>query len=126
MRASTMILVSAAAILAPALTSADAGQAKSEPSAHTAPAPITTVQVTATARVDDASSSGNPDEIVCHTIPPTTGTRLGGSRECQTSRYWNARRQASREALMHAQSLGMQQPLKDFGAEPPGHIAAPR
>ena len=114
MRMVTMVLVSAAAMLVPALASADPAptQAAPAPSMQTAPAPTVTAQ---TAPVAAASSTSDLDEVVCRMTPPATGSRLGGARECHTAREWNRRQQNSQDTLMKSQSVGMQQPLKTLG-----------
>jgi cytochrome c5 len=117
MRVLTLVLVSAATIMAPALASADPApaQAASAPSAQTVPAPTVTAQTAPAVPVAAASSASNSDEVVCRMTPPMTGSRLGGARECHTAREWNRRQQESQDTLMKAQSLGIQQPLNTLG-----------
>jgi cytochrome c5 len=115
MRMVTMVLVSAAAMLVPALASADSAPTQAAPSAQTAPAPTVTAQTATAAPVAAASSTSDLDEVVCRMTPPATGSRLGGARECHTAREWNRRQQNSQDTLMKSQSVGMQQPLKTLG-----------
>ena len=120
MRVWTMVLVSAVAIMVPALASADPGQVAAPGAAATAAAPLSppaaaaaapapTVQAPATPVVSQAS---NPDEVVCRMSAPTTGSRLGGGRECHTQRAWDARQQESQRALVNAQKVGFATPGK--------------
>jgi hypothetical protein len=48
----------------------------------------------------------NPDEIVCKTSPPPTGTRLGATRQCLTARDWARRQEEAQRILSKAQTLG--------------------
>jgi hypothetical protein len=92
MRILTMVLFSAAAIIAPALVSADPGQTPTAPAtaSQSASSKMETVTITATAPqvapATAASATSDPDAIVCLMIPPRTGSRIGGSRECYTRR----------------------------------------
>ena len=108
MRALTMILVSAATILVPVLASADPApaQSASAPSVQTAPATVT-AQTTPAAPAVAASSTSNPDEVVCRMSPPATGSRLGGARECHTAREWNRRMEDDQRMLATTQQHGL-------------------
>jgi hypothetical protein len=45
-----------------------------------------------------ASTSEDLDKIVCRTLPPKTGSRIGPQRECRTQREWdNIREQDQKE-----------------------------
>lgn len=107
MRIMTMVLVSAATMLVPALASADPAQAHAAPapSVQTALAPTVMAQAAPAAA---ASSASDPDEVVCRMTPPATGSRLGGARECQTAREWDRRRQESQRILESSQRSGLQ------------------
>jgi hypothetical protein len=117
MRSLTMVLVSAAAMLVPALASADPGQVAAPDATATAAAPVSPSEAapaapaqTATAQAPAApvgSQASNPDEVVCRMSAPTTGSRLGGGRECHTQRAWDARQQESQRALVSAQKTGL-------------------
>ena len=64
-----------------------------------------TVAPTTVARVQPASAStANPDEIVCRSMAPPTGTRLGARRVCQSQRQWDVEREAEQQELMKAQT----------------------
>jgi hypothetical protein len=45
---------------------------------------------------------------VCKTGAPTTGTRLGASRECHTQREWNERAAQAQNNTENAQRQGLQ------------------
>jgi hypothetical protein len=102
------ILAVSAAVLMPALASADPGQTQAAPAATdqsaTAPAPA---QRTAQANTSTASDA-DLDRIECRTSPPATGTRLGGTRECHSVRDWNQRQQDAQDDLKRTQMLGHQ------------------
>lgn len=55
---------------------------------------------TASAPADD------PDQIICKSTPPPTGTRLGGGRECHTKKEWDQRQKDAEDAVMHGQQIG--------------------
>ena len=41
--------------------------------------------------------ANSQDEILCKTVAPETGTRMGARKVCHTRRQWNALRQDDRE-----------------------------
>jgi hypothetical protein len=53
-----------------------------------------------------ASPSSNPDEVICRMSPATTGSRLGGGRECHTQHEWEAMRRQAQENLSNQQMQG--------------------
>jgi len=55
---------------------------------------------TASAPADD------PDQIICKSTPPPTGTRLGGGRECHTKREWDQRQKDSESEVVRGQEIG--------------------
>lgn len=61
------------------------------------------------------ASGSDPNEIVCKSMAPTTGTRLGGGRECHTQREWDDRQKASQKALMDKQMHGLQSCIGSCG-----------
>ena len=63
--------------------------------------------------VQGKSDSDSLDKIECRTSAPTTGTRLGGSRECRAVRDWKERQQNSQDMLERTQILGSQ-PLRSL------------
>jgi hypothetical protein len=122
MRVLTVLAVSTA--LMPALVLADPAQPQTVPitGAQAAPTSATPSPGTAAPAAPSVSehvivhgdaSNDSLDEIVCKTLPPQTGTRLGGSRECHTVRQWKEEQKQAQGVLAHNQSLGMQQPLRD-------------
>ena len=123
MRVLTKVLFSAAIILAPALASADPGQVQAAPGATVETAPTTMPTVTITAKtpqaapVTAASTASDPDEVVCRTSPPTTGTRLGAARECHTQRDWDNRMKESQRITAGTQMMGLQGPLSSPGGK---------
>lgn len=69
--------------------------------ATTAPmAPAATAVATNTA---DAA----PDQIVCKSLGPSTGTRLGSRHICQTAREWEMQQKAHQADVMHEQTRGL-------------------
>ena len=50
----------------------------------------------------------DPDQIICKTSPPPTGTRLGGGRECHTKREWDDQQKLNQQALQDAQTKGLE------------------
>lgn len=46
------------------------------------------------------------DDIVCRVVPPTTGTRLGGGRECHKRREWAQRQQDSQDITRRQETIG--------------------
>jgi hypothetical protein len=115
MRVLALLAFSASAFMAPALASADPGQPQVTPaaSAQTAPAAPATVQSAPVATPVQAPPAGqvntavNLNEVVCRSSPPTTGTRLGGGRECHSMREWNERQQEAQRMLQLEQNTGL-------------------
>jgi hypothetical protein len=64
-----------------------AGSAALADAAAPAPAPAATT----------TTNSGDLDKMVCRTLTPATGTRLGVRRECRTQREWDDIRQQSQK-----------------------------
>ncbi|HEX3431942.1 MAG TPA: hypothetical protein VHT03_13760 [Rhizomicrobium sp.] len=91
MRVFAALLFSSAVVLVPALAAA---QATTAPAAPTAPAATTD------------TSGVNLDEIVCRNSPPTTGSRLGGGRECHSVREWNDRERQAQDLTREQQRVG--------------------
>lgn len=102
MRIFAALLFSSAVVLAPALASAQTTAATSAPAPTAPPAQ-------AAAPASD-SSAVNLDEIVCRNQPPTTGSRLGGGRECHTVREWNQREREAQDITRHQQMTGFKVP----------------
>jgi hypothetical protein len=53
-----------------------------------------------------ASSAANLDEVVCKTLPPKLGSRIGGGRECRTQRVWNWIQRDSQEITRRQEQMG--------------------
>lgn len=51
-----------------------------------------------------AAPAADPNQIICKTMDPPTGTRLGPRRICQTQRQWDDEAQQARQQLMQMQS----------------------
>jgi hypothetical protein len=70
------------------------------------PAPVTTPVNT-----PDAASAGtnpsDPNEIVCRSMAPPTGTRLGTRRVCQTRHEWEMQYQETQRELQRQLNQGM-------------------
>jgi hypothetical protein len=43
------------------------------------------------------------DQVVCHSMPPPTGSLLGAHRECHTQREWTARQQQAEQEIEKTQ-----------------------
>ena len=127
MRILTMVLFSAAAIIAPALVSADPGQTPTAPAtaSQSASSKMETVTITAkapqVAPATAASATSDPDAIVCLMIPPRTGSRIGGSRECHTRRDWDRNRKESETILSGMQMHGLQGATSGMDIRQMGH-----
>jgi len=103
------ILAVTAAVLMPVAASADPDQLQTAPTpdAQAAPGPATTQTAQAKPVPTATAAVSNLDEIECRTSPPTTGTRLGATRECHTVREWNKRQQDSQDNLKLTQEHGL-------------------
>ena len=64
-----------------------AGSAAMADAAPPPPAPAAT----------DAAKTSDLDKMVCRTMAPATGTRIGARRECRTQREWDDIRQQSQK-----------------------------
>jgi hypothetical protein len=51
-----------------------------------------------------AASSSDRDKIECRTLPPKTGSRLGGRRECRSAREWEDIRQQNEREIEKMQT----------------------
>ena len=49
-------------------------------------------------------TSGEPDQIVCRTMDPPTGTRLGARRVCRTQRQWDGAVEVVKRQLLEMQT----------------------
>ena len=47
--------------------------------------------------------ANDPNQIVCHTVGASSGSRIGGSRECHTLKEWDARQREHQRALTSLQ-----------------------
>jgi hypothetical protein len=75
-----------------------AGSVADTTSAQTATQPATT----------DAADA---DKMVCKSMDPPTGSRLGGRRECHTQREWDQRQRDDQAKTNEIQEHGFQQNL---------------
>jgi hypothetical protein len=119
MRPVVLTTLLAVALSAPQIAGADPIQPQTMQSAVSAPAPASATAGSATtpagsAGVQEVVKITSPpapdylDEIECRILPPTTGTRLGGSRECRTVREWKTRQQQSQDMLERTEVGGSQ------------------
>lgn len=124
MRVLAVLTISAATLLLPQIVAADPAQPETAPAATaaqpaapaatstpaTAPAApqVTTATPQQIAQTPAAASESNGDEIVCKITPPTTGTRLGGGRECHSARDWENREKEAQKATRDTQMKGLQ------------------
>ncbi|MBI1329177.1 MAG: hypothetical protein GC166_04645 [Alphaproteobacteria bacterium] len=67
------------------------------------------VQSLSAEETSSSTVSADLDKIVCKTMAPPTGTRLGGRRLCQTQREWDAMHENTKQDLMKNQMQGIQQ-----------------
>lgn len=104
MRVFAALLFSSAVVLAPAVAAAQATAAPATPTAQATAAPA------APAASASDSSAVNLDEVVCKNQPPTTGSRLGGGRECHTVRQWNQQEREAQDITRREQATGMVHP----------------
>jgi hypothetical protein len=61
-----------------------------------------------------AAAPVSDDKMVCRTMDPATGSRLGARRECHTQAQWDAMQRQNQQEIERAQSNGMTN-------APPGH-----
>lgn len=45
----------------------------------------------------------NPNAMICKSLPPATGTRIGGRRICKTQAQWDRDRQRAQDSLSKTQ-----------------------
>jgi hypothetical protein len=51
-----------------------------------------------------AAPQSDPNQIICKTMAPPTGTRLGARRICQTQKQWDDQEALARQQLMQMQT----------------------
>jgi hypothetical protein len=124
MRVFAVLALSAATLLLPQIAAADPAQPEAAPAATATPAAApaaTATQGTAPAAPQQVAQApareANGDEIVCKMSPPTTGTRLGGGRECHTAREWNERMKESQDIVKRTQMVGHEGALNEPGGK---------
>lgn len=71
-------------------------------------APATTAPAPTVAAAPASDPANDPNEMVCKTMAPTTGTRLGARRICQTRHNWDMQQQQAARELQQNQTLGLQ------------------
>jgi hypothetical protein len=97
----------------PQVTAGAAGPAQTAPAttpvtaAAGNPAQTSPAAQPATATADTES---DPNRIVCRTGAPTTGTRIGGNRECHTQHVWDEMRRQAQANLERSQQIGLTGP----------------
>lgn len=91
------VLTLVTAVSLPVLASAQTQPAAADASAPMA-VPAMQSQMAQTAAPAAATSGYNGDEVICRMSPPTTGTRLGGGRECHARREWDQRTRDAQDA----------------------------
>jgi hypothetical protein len=99
---STLLVISLAGLLGSTLV------ALADP-----PAPAPTEQPAAASQTSD--SDNDPNAIICKTMEPATGSRIGGRRICQTRREWDDWRKQNEETVKQFQSLGENQSANPAG-----------
>lgn len=88
-----LVSVSALTVLSAGAMASIAGSADSTP-------PTTAPQSSAAA--DDSN------KMVCRTLPPPTGTRLGNRHECHTQAEWDERMREDQKKTSQIQNAGYQ------------------
>ena len=86
------------ALVAGLTASLSGAWAESATATPTASAPAATVA----SNTSDAAQ----DQIVCKSMAPATGSRLGTRRICQTQRQWDAQEKDMQTLVMHEQTRG--------------------
>lgn len=61
---------------------------------------------TTTDPAQTSSAQSDPDKVVCRSMDPPTGSRLGSRRECKTQREWDDIQRQARQQTEHQQSNG--------------------
>ena len=76
--------------------------------------------LTAPALAQDTSDKtpDTKDEMVCKTLPPPTGSLIGGRHICKTQREWDAREKQSQDAIRRGQTFGGMKSTGPGGAGP--------
>jgi hypothetical protein len=97
---SLAVLTTAAIVLA--------GSAFADPAAAPAPTPAATPAPTATpAATTTAEATPDPNEIICQTEPPPTGSLIGGRSDCRPRRQWDERdKNSSIGQDLHRETMG--------------------
>lgn len=54
----------------------------------------------------DQNKASDQNKIICESLPPPTGTRLGGRRVCMTKAQWDRQHHEAADALSRQQTLG--------------------
>jgi len=54
-----------------------------------------------------AATDPDADKVVCRSMDPPTGSRLGARRECHTQREWDQMQRQNQQEIQRAQSMGM-------------------
>jgi len=57
----------------------------------------------------------DPDKLVCKSMAPPTGTRLGSRRECKTQREWDDIQRQARQQTEHQQDNGFKSAVPNGG-----------
>ena len=102
MRHTTILLISAGVFL----SSAGFALAQTAPGPATAaPAAVASVGPAATSALapPNAGAPGYKTELVCHAMPPPTGSRLGSRRVCLTQYDWDKQRLQAESNTQDAQ-----------------------
>jgi len=102
------ILAVSAAVLMPALATADPVQPETAPAAQAQATPAAPAQQTAQATPVASTSESDLDRVECRTGTPPTGTRLGATRTCHTVREWDNIQKNSQTLLKNTQMNGHQ------------------
>jgi hypothetical protein len=71
------------------------------------PTPAPTDQPAAATQTSD--SDNDPNAIVCKSMAPATGSRLGGRRVCQTRKEWDDFQKQNQQTTRDFQGIGMSQ-----------------
>jgi len=81
-----------------------AAPAIADPAQPAAPSMTAEAQTSAAPAAVTGESDADLDKVVCRSLEPPTGTRLGTRRVCQTQRQWQDQEEQAQHALQKEQN----------------------
>lgn len=79
---------------------------------------ICALTVPAWAGAAETKTTPPGDQIVCKTLPPPTGSLIGGRHICKTEKQWKAQQKQSQDAIRQGQEFRYRRPAGSGGAGP--------